>query len=92
MNKYVVKMAHVFSTIAEVEAANKEEALDKAEQWFMDSETKDDSRLYYEATVDKKNWAVITTEEYEELKAKVKAEIENKEGQSSNIITPNNFN
>ena len=88
MNKYVVKMAHVFSTIAEVEAANKEEALDKAEQWFMDSETKDDSRLYYEATIDKKNWAVLTKDEYEELKAKVKAEIENAKEEPSNIITP----
>jgi len=88
MNKYVVKMAHIFSTIAEVEAANKEEALDKAEQWFMDSETKDDSRLYYEATVDKKNWAVITAEEYEELKAKVKAELEANKKEATNIITP----
>ena len=88
MNKYVVKMAHIFSTIAEVEAANKEEALDKAEQWFMDSETKDDSRLYYEATVDKKNWAVINAEEYEELKAKVKAELEANKKEATNIITP----
>lgn len=88
MNKYVVKMAHIFSTIAEVEAANKEEAVDKAEQWFLDAETKDDSKLYYEATVDKKNWAVLTSEEYEELKAKVKAELEANKEEASNIITP----
>ena len=88
MNKYVVKLTHVFSTIAEVEGANKEEALDAAEKWFLDSKSQDDTKLYYEGTMDKNGWAVLTLEEYEELKNKIKEEIENKESEN-NIITPN---
>ena len=91
MNKYVVKLSHVFSTITEVEAENKEGAVEAAEKWFLAEETRDDSKLFYEGTMDKKNWAVLTVEEYERLKAEVKAGLENKQEESSNIITPNNF-
>lgn len=88
MNKYVVKLSHVFSTITEVEAENKEGAIEAAEKWFVSEDTRDDSKLFYEGTMDKKNWAVLTVEEYESLKSKIKEELANKEEQESNIITP----
>lgn len=88
MNKYVVKISHVFSTIAEVEAANKEEAIEAGEKWFTSNDTKDDSKLFYEGTLDKKNWAVLTLDEYEALKEQVKEQIAQKESEGSNIIIP----
>lgn len=88
MNKYVVKISHVFSTIAEVEAANKEEAIEAGEKWFTSNETKDDSKLFYEGTLDKKNWAVLTIEEYEALKEQVKDQMIQKQSEGSNLIVP----
>lgn len=88
MNKYVVKLTHVFSTITEVEGANKEDALDAAEKWFVETTSKEDAKLFYEGTMDKKSWAVLTLEEYEELKEKIKQELENKKEENSNIIVP----
>ena len=87
MNKYVVKLVHAFSTIVEVEAENKEDALLAAEKSFTEGD-KEDSKLFYEGTMDKKNWAVLTLEEYEELKTKIKEELENRKEESPNIITP----
>lgn len=93
MNKYVVKMLHVFSTIVEVEAENKESAIDVAEKKFTkDNNDNESSQIYYEATMEKNNWAVLSLEEFNELKSKIKETLENNTDEQSNkIITPNNF-
>lgn len=89
MNKYVVKMVHVFSTIVEVDADSKESAVDEAEKKFS-SQSDQGSQIYYEATMDKKNWAVLTLEEYNELKEKIKQDLEkNPIEENSNVIQPN---
>lgn len=88
MNKYFVKMVHIFSTLAEVEAEDKDGAIEAAERWFVDTESEKDTKLYYEATMDKKNWAVLTKEEYQELREKIQKELEAQEN-TNNIIAPN---
>jgi hypothetical protein len=88
MNKYVVKMVHVFSTIVEVDADSKELALDEAEKKFT-SQNDQGAQIYYEATMDKSNWAALTLEEYNNLKEKIKQDLEkNSSEEKSNIIEP----
>jgi hypothetical protein len=89
MNKYKVKVSHVFSEILEVEAANEEEARQKAR-----TELQDENRTatpQYETTLPSEHWAVITEEKYNEMVKQFEAELaKQKEGnkEESNIIIP----
>jgi hypothetical protein len=89
MNKYKVKVSHVFSEILEVEAANEEEARQKAR-----TELQDENRTatpQYETTLPSEHWAVITEEEYNEMVKQFEAELaKQKEGnnEESDIIIP----
>jgi ribosomal protein S25 len=77
MNKYKVKITHVFSEVLDVEAANEEEAKDKAK---LELEKEDrDAAPQYETTLPMEHWPVISEEKYNELVKEVQ----------SNIITPN---
>lgn len=89
MNKYKVKISHVFSEILEVEAANEDEAREKAK-----TEMQDENRSaapQYETTLPVEHWAVITEEKYNEMVKQFEAELaKQKEGnkEESNIIIP----
>ena len=80
MNKYKVKVTHVFSELISVEAENEEAAklAAKREIEFTDRT----AHPIYEATIPEEHWPVITEEDFNKLV------VEQQEKQSSNIITP----
>ena len=89
MNKYKVKVSHLFSEIINVEALNEEEAKEKALNELKNEERK--SGPQYETTVPAEHWSVITEEKYNEMVKQFEAELaKQKEGnkEESNIITP----
>lgn len=83
MNKYKVKITHLFSEIVDVEAENKEDAKQKTLELIQ----KDDFQVdpQYETTIPSEHWNVISEEEFQELVKSFKEQTENK---PSNIITP----
>jgi hypothetical protein len=90
MNKYKVKITHVFSEVLDVEASDVEEAKTKVRAIIEDENFS--SNPQYETTLPTEHWAVITEEKYNEMVKQFEAELakqqeENKE--DSNIITPN---
>jgi hypothetical protein len=90
MNKYKVKVSHVFSEILDVEAANEEEAREKAKAELENEQRS--AQPQYETTIPKEHWAVITEDKYNEMVKQFEAELaKQKEGnkEESNIITPN---
>jgi hypothetical protein len=89
MNKYKVKVTHVFSEILNVEAANEEEAKNKANEKLQDEKRALEPR--YETTLPSEHWIVITEEQYNEMVKQFEAELaKRKEAnqEESNIITP----
>jgi hypothetical protein len=89
MNKYKVKISHVFSEVLEVEAANEDEAREKA-RTVMQNESRAPVPQY-ETTLPPEHWAVISEEKYNEMVKQFEAELaKQKEGnnEESNIITP----
>ena len=81
MNKYKVKITHVFSEVIDVEAENEESAKLEAKK-LIDSKDRTARSPVYEATISEEHWPVITEEDFNKLV------IEQKEKLSSNIITP----
>lgn len=72
MNKYVVKVTHVFSNLIETEASNEDEARKNAMELISTDGV--EFKNYYEATIPPENWNVISKEDFE----KMKSDIENK--------------
>jgi len=72
MNKYKVKVSHVFSEVIDIEAENEQEAKEKVK----DELQKEDRQAFpaYEASLPMEHWSVITEEKYNELVAKLQAE------------------
>lgn len=101
MNKYVVKVSNVFSSIIEVDAEDEDMARVKAREFLENREENDRSpiRHYYESTFPIEHWPVLTIEDYEKLKAQVEENAKKSDGNdesvpsesSSNIITPPEF-
>lgn len=92
MEKYVVKLSHIFSNIVEVEAENSEEAMNVAAEQHNNKEI--DTDIFYEGTLGREHWRALTVAEFEELKAKIKESLpnnqeENNNSESNNIIAPN---
>lgn len=83
MNKYKVKITHLFSEIVDVEAENKEDAKQKAVELIQQDEFQGNPG--YDTTIPPEHWSVITEEEFQEL---VKSFKEQTEKEPSNIITP----
>jgi hypothetical protein len=83
MNKYKVKISHIFSEVVEVEAESKEEAKEKASELIQKEDYQ--SGAGYETTLPPEHWKVITEEEFQELVRSFKEQMEKEE---SNIITP----
>lgn len=87
--KYMVKIVNLFSVILEVEADSEEGAKVEAHKEYTKNPD-EHRRAFYEATLPPTQWSVITKEKYEELKAKVEAEVLDEEnaGQDNKIIRP----
>lgn len=85
MNKYKVKVSHLFSEILDVEAENEQDAKVKAQEILKEQGRQ--TELNYDATIPEANWPVITEEEFQSMMEKAEAELA-KQKESSNIITP----
>jgi hypothetical protein len=85
MNKYKVKITHVFAEVIDVSANNEEEAKNIA----LEELQKEDRQMQasYEATIPSEHWPVITEEKYNEMVKDVEAKLAEQQ-EPSNIITP----
>lgn len=89
MNKYKVKITHVFSEVVDVSANNEEEAKEKAKEYIQ---KENEMKATYDVTLPSEHWAVISEEQYNEMVKQFEAELENQKNsnkEESNIITPN---
>lgn len=88
MNKYVVKVVHVFSNLVHVEASSEEDARQKAMEYISNDKT--NLKNYYEATIPPENWHVIEEEEFNKIKAEAeeKLKVKSASEEKSNIIVP----
>jgi hypothetical protein len=85
MNKYKVKITHVFYEILDIEAENE----DAARALAFEIVQKEDynNKPQYETTIPLEHWAVITEEDFNKMVKDFESNTEqNKE--PSNIITP----
>lgn len=88
MDKYVVKVVHVFSNIIETDAASEEEARHNALELLENSDQ--EFRNYYESTLPPENWSVILKTDYDKIKAQIEEELKNKQPEEkANEETPN---
>jgi hypothetical protein len=79
MNKYKVKVSHIFSELIDVEALDEKEAIEKAKKEIEIAERK--AAAMYEVTLPPENWPVITEEKYNEL---INQEIEIQKNKAEN--------
>lgn len=90
MNKYKVKVSHLFSEVFDIEAENENEAREKARvELEKDSH---EVKPQYETTLPLEHWPVITEEQFNKLVKDFQSELAKQEEgnkESSNIITPN---
>jgi len=82
MNKYKVKVIHIFNEVLDIEAESEEKAKEEAANKLM-SEGYEGSPSY-ETTIPPENWPVISEEEFNKIVAEQVEEVK----ESSNIITP----
>jgi len=86
MNKYKVKVSHIFSEVLDVEADTEEAAKEIAEQEIKKEDR--NSNIEYETTVPSEHWPVISEEKLKELMEQFEA-ANAKPEEETNIITPN---
>ena len=89
MNKYKVKIHHVFSEVLDIEADSEDHARELASIELQKPEYK--SGASYETTIPVDQWPVITEEKYNEMVETIKEELAKQEEankEPSNIITP----
>jgi hypothetical protein len=88
MNKYRVKILHVFHEILEVEGETPEAAKQNAVKIIEDENHK--NNLGYESTVPSEHWSVIAEEDFQKMLEDFKAQMANQgePNNESNIITP----
>lgn len=87
MNKYKVKVSHIFSEVLDVEADTEEAAKEIAVK-ELDKEDRN-SNIEYETTVPSEHWPVISEEKLKELMEQFEAANAKPKEEESNIITPN---
>jgi hypothetical protein len=83
MNKYKVKISHVFSEILDCEAANEEEAIKLIKEKITNPER--DASPFYEITFPEDKWTVITEEKFNEIMENFKKDLEEKSAASNTI-------
>jgi hypothetical protein len=86
MNKYKVKITHVFAEMLDVAAESEELAREAAVKQLQSEEHK--GRPFYETTLPPEHWAVVTEEDYNQMVENIKAKIAEQEVENK-IITPN---
>jgi|LakMenE18May11ns_1017448.scaffolds.fasta_scaffold9746897_2 hypothetical protein len=87
MNKYKVKVTHLFAEIIDIEAENQEEAKQKVAELLQKEDFK--SQPQYETTVPPEHWRTITEEEFQKLVQSFAEEMQKEQNKEpSNIITP----
>jgi len=86
MNKYKVKVSHIFSEVLDVEADTEEAAKEIVEQEIKKEDR--NSNIEYETTVPSEHWPVISEEKLKELMEQFEA-ANAKPEEETNIITPN---
>jgi hypothetical protein len=82
MNKYKVKVSHIFSEVLDVEAEDETGARKKAGE-LIETQNRE-AQINYEASLPSENWPVVTEEDYAKMVEQVKEELakqkeENKE-------------
>jgi len=87
MNKYKVKVIHVFNELLDVEAESPEQAQEKAKDILVSEGYQ--GAPQYETTIPPENWPTITEEEFNKIVAEQTEKI--KQEEPSNIITPDNL-
>jgi predicted alpha/beta hydrolase family esterase len=85
MNKYKVKISHIFSEVIDIEAANEDEAKEKATA-ELDREDRE-SNIEYETTIPSENWPVISEEQLKDLIEQFEAANAKTKEEGPNIIT-----
>jgi hypothetical protein len=86
MNKYKVKITHVFAEVLDIEAESEELAREAAVNQLQSEEHK--GRPFYETTLPAEHWAVVTEEDYNQMVENIKTKIAEQEVENK-IITPN---
>ena len=86
MEKYKVKVSHLFSELVDVEAEDQEQAKQKALEIMKDAERK--SEAVYETTISPEYWPVITEEQYETMVKNIEEELSKEAEQSTPIEVP----
>lgn len=88
MEKYVVKVIHMFSNLVEVDGTSEDDARHNALNKIQNS--REEFKHYYESTLPVENWAVITKSDFEKVKEQVKEKliVESAKKEKSNIIQP----
>jgi len=84
MNKYKVKITHVFYEILDIEAENEESARKEAVTELEKESHK--IRPQYETTLPPEHWAIITEEQYNQMIKDFESKMVKEE--PSNIIIP----
>jgi hypothetical protein len=90
MNKYVVKVVHVFSNVIETDAASEEEARHNVLELLEKENNNQSFNNYYESTLPPEDWAVILKSDFDNIKAQVEKELKtNGVLEKANEETPN---
>jgi len=66
-NRYVVKVANVFSNYIEVIANNEQEAKEAAKEILNKEDIINSFKHYYEATIPPEHWGVMSKEDFDKL-------------------------
>lgn len=72
MNKYKVKITHVFSEVIDVDANNEAEAREKAKELI---DKQEEMKASYDVTLPPEHWAVISQDQYDELVKQFETEL-----------------
>lgn len=85
MNKYKVKISHVFTEVLNLDAESELDARKKAIEFLQQEER--EIKTTYEATIPAEHWLVMTEGEWDTKVKELEAEIE-KYKDLNNVITP----
>jgi Leu/Phe-tRNA-protein transferase len=87
MNKYKVKVTHLFAEIVDIEAESPEDAKEQVVKLIQKEDFQ--SQPQYETTLPSEHWKVITEEEFQKLIQSFAEDMEKEQNkEESNIITP----
>jgi hypothetical protein len=89
MNKYKVKISHVFSEVIDVEALNEEGAKERVIELLKKEDR--EVKTTYETTIPAEHWPIITEDKYNEMVKEFETKLAKQEEvnkEEPNIIIP----